>query len=156
MLKYVGYDIVFQEFPDEVTIALNLSLCPNRCPGCHSSYLQGDVGNELNKKEIKKLLSDFKKEVTCLGFMGGDNDPQSVVELATFIKEEFNNTIKVGWYSGCVNLPKRFDTTPFNYIKLGPYIEAKGPLNKKTTNQHLYKFTKNKEKEDITYRFYTR
>ena len=25
MLKYAGYDIVFQEIPDEVTLALNLS-----------------------------------------------------------------------------------------------------------------------------------
>lgn len=33
MLKYAGYDIVFQEIPDEVTLALNLSGCPNGCPG---------------------------------------------------------------------------------------------------------------------------
>ncbi len=35
MLKYVNYDIVFQEFPDEVTLAINLSSCPNGSPGCH-------------------------------------------------------------------------------------------------------------------------
>ena len=45
MLKYVNYDIVFQEFPDEVTLAINLSLCPVCCPGCHSQFLQTDVGN---------------------------------------------------------------------------------------------------------------
>ena len=28
MLKYVNHDIVFQEFPDEVTLAVNLSRCP--------------------------------------------------------------------------------------------------------------------------------
>ena len=28
MLKYVNHDIVFQEFPDEVTLAINLSGCP--------------------------------------------------------------------------------------------------------------------------------
>lgn len=39
MLKYVNTDIVFQEFPDEVTLAINLSNCPCHCPGCHSSYL---------------------------------------------------------------------------------------------------------------------
>ena len=47
MLKYVNYDIVFQEFPDEVTLAINLSLCPNGCPGCHSAYLKDDIGEEL-------------------------------------------------------------------------------------------------------------
>ena len=30
MLKYVDTDIVFQEFPDEVTLAINLSNCPCR------------------------------------------------------------------------------------------------------------------------------
>ena len=51
MLKYVNHDIVFQEFPDEVPLAINLSLCPNGCPGCHSAYLQGNVGDELTEEE---------------------------------------------------------------------------------------------------------
>ena len=50
MLKYVNHDIVFQEFPDEVTLAVNLSRCPCACPGCHSTYLWGDNGEELNRK----------------------------------------------------------------------------------------------------------
>ena len=41
MLKYYNYDIVFQEYPDEVTLAINLTMCPNRCVGCHSAYLRG-------------------------------------------------------------------------------------------------------------------
>ena len=49
MLTYVNHDIVFQEFPDEVTLAINLSRCPNRCPGCHSPYLQQEEGEELTK-----------------------------------------------------------------------------------------------------------
>ena len=44
MLKYVNTDIVFQEIPDEVTLAVNISNCPCRCPGCHSEYLWEDVG----------------------------------------------------------------------------------------------------------------
>ena len=41
MLKYAGYDIVFQEIPDEVTLAISLTNCPNRCPGCHSPSAEG-------------------------------------------------------------------------------------------------------------------
>ena len=44
MLKYVNTGVVFQEIPDEVTLAVNLSGCPCRCPGCHSRYLWQDVG----------------------------------------------------------------------------------------------------------------
>ena len=36
MLKYVNTGIVFQEIPDEVTLAVNISGCPCRCHGCHS------------------------------------------------------------------------------------------------------------------------
>lgn len=47
MLKYVNTGVVFQEIPDEVTLAVNISNCPCRCPGCHSRYLWGDVGEPL-------------------------------------------------------------------------------------------------------------
>jgi len=32
-------------------------------------------------------------------------------------------------------------TGRFDYVKTGPYLEALGGLNKKTTNQRLYRFT---------------
>ena len=65
-------------------------------------------------------------------------------------------------YSGKQELPKNFNIEPFNFIKLGPYIEELGPLNSKTTNQKMYKVVYNHyedgtagyELEDITYKFY--
>ena len=41
----------------------------------------------------------------------------------------------------------------FDYIKIGPYIEKLGPLNKETTNQRLYKRT-DSGWEDITKMFW--
>ena len=55
MLKYYNYDIVFQEVPDEVTLAVNLSNCPNHCPGCHSPHLCKDIGNRLDEETISNL-----------------------------------------------------------------------------------------------------
>ena len=69
MLKYVGYDIVFQEIPDQVTLAINLSLCPNHCVGCHSPYLRNDVGNVLDEKALDEMLAQYVGEVTCVSFM---------------------------------------------------------------------------------------
>ena len=37
-LKYVNTQEVFQEFPDEITLAINISKCPCHCRGCHSNY----------------------------------------------------------------------------------------------------------------------
>lgn len=68
------------------------------------------------------------------------------------------NPIKVGWYSGRQELSKDIDLMNFDYIKLGPYDEDKGPLNKRTTNQRLYKVvhesTERNELHDITYKFW--
>ena len=76
LIKYYNYDIVFQEFPDEVTLAINLSLCPNGCPGCHGSYLQGDIGEELTEERLLALLADFEGEITSLGLMGETTTPR--------------------------------------------------------------------------------
>ena len=56
MLKYTNTDIVFQEIPDEVTLAVNLSGCPCHCPGCHSQYLWGDEGEPLTDERAEKGL----------------------------------------------------------------------------------------------------
>ena len=42
----------------------------------------------------------------------------------------------------------------FDYIKLGPYVDRLGPLNRETTNQRLYKVLRNGEMKDITRKFW--
>ena len=56
MLKYVNTGIVFQEIPDEVTLAINISGCPCQCPGCHSQYLWEDVGMPLTTDAIDEFV----------------------------------------------------------------------------------------------------
>ena len=154
MLKYVNHDIVFQEYPDEVTLAVNLSLCPNFCAGCHSPQLSGDIGEELTETRLFSLLADYEGEVTCVGLMGGDNDPQAVESLLMAAKSEFPG-LKTGWYSGRESLPEGIRLDAFDYIKLGPYIAERGPLTARTTNQRLYRVS-DYGLEDITSRFWRR
>lgn len=152
MLKYVNYDIVFQEFPDEVTLAINLSLCPNGCPGCHSAYLKDDIGEELTEERLFALLDDVEGEVTCVGLMGGDNDPAAVGRLAQAVKQKYGDRLKTGWYSGRDEWPT--DRAAFNYVKLGPYRAEQGPLKSPATNQRLYRQSADGTFEDITRRFW--
>ena len=44
MLNYLNTGVVFQEIPDEVTLSINITGCPSRCPGCHSQYLWENIG----------------------------------------------------------------------------------------------------------------
>lgn len=156
MLKYVNFDIVFQEIPDEVTLAINLSNCPNGCPGCHSPFLQKDVGEPLTEEVLTALLRTYGQSVTCVCLMGGDAAPGEIVRLANFLHTQSVASVKVGWYSGRQSLPPSFQSAYFQYVKLGPYIEQFGPLTSKTTNQRLYRFDENGQMTDITSRFWER
>lgn len=153
MLKYVNTGVVFQEIPDEVTLSINLSNCPNHCPGCHSSYLWQDIGEPLDEKAIDSMLTAFGKDITCVCLMGGDNDMAEVQRIADYIHSA-HKRYKVGWYSGKIRLPRTVDRTKFDYIKIGPYIAHLGPLNSPTTNQRLYKKLPDGSFLDITSRFW--
>ncbi|MBR1539114.1 MAG: anaerobic ribonucleoside-triphosphate reductase activating protein [Bacteroidales bacterium] len=151
MLKVYNYDIVFQEIPDEVTLAVNLTGCPVHCPGCHSPHLWQDIGEVLDEALLKRIHREYAGEVTCICLMGGDGDPAAAERLCAYIKEEMG--LRSGWWSGRAALPAGIRLAAFDYIKTGPYIEALGGLKSRTTNQRLFRVTGEKL-EDITARFW--
>ena len=148
MLKVASFDIVFQEIPGEVTLALNLSNCPCHCPGCHSPHLAEDIGEVLDEELMADLIARYGSTITCIAFMGGDSDPEEVAIWAEYVKK---GGWKTAWYSGRTNYPK--DERAFDYVKLGPYIESLGGLKSEKTNQRLYKRVGDSW-EDITSSFW--
>lgn len=157
MIKYIPQDtqVTFAEIPDEITLCINLSCCPHRCPGCHSPYLQMDYGVELENDTLNDLI-EYNRGITCVCFMGGDGDKERLIELA---KEVVNMGLKTAWYSGEKEIDLYEYGWYFDYIKIGPYIKELGPINVSTTNQKLYKIGKlyNQQLlliEDITNKFW--
>ena len=153
MLKLASYDIVFQEIPDEITLALNLSNCCIRCKGCHSPHLMDDIGELLDRPLLDSLIDGYRGEVSCICFMGGDSSVRDVDIMAKYIHSKYEGGIKVGWYSGRENLDENISLDNFDYIKLGPYIERLGGLNSLHTNQRMYMVEKG-NMVDITHRFH--
>ena len=138
-MKVASFDIVFQEIPGEVTLALNLSNCPCHCPGCHSPHLAQDIGEPLNEELLDGLIARYGAMITCVAFMGGDANTEEVAKWAAWIKRA---GLKTAWYSGRTSFPSEPRTPSqhsFDYVKLGPYVEALGGLKSPTTNQRLYK-----------------
>ena len=135
MLKYYNYDVVFQEVPDEVSLAINLTNCPNHCPDCHSKHLWEDIGEQLSEDELKRLVEIYRGDITCVLIMGGDASKNEVEALAHYIKHSLN--LKVAWYSGRYDKP--LNISDFDYLKFGPYLEEKGGLKSADTNQRYYK-----------------
>ena len=156
-MKYTEAQVVFEEVPDEITLAINISNCPVRCEGCHSPHLWQDVGTELTSVELLKLLKD-NKGVTCVSIMGGDNSVEDVLQALKIIK---NKELKTCWYSGKerindVELMEKL--LPYlDYLKTGPYIKELGGLDSFTTNQRFFivksGINHHFELEDITYKF---
>lgn len=155
MLKYVDTLIGFQEVPDEMTLCVNISNCPCQCPGCHSPYLSQDIGSELNAIEILKFKCTYDG-ISCICLMGGDSDPAQINELAKVIKGG-DKPLKAAWYSGRQYIPDEIDLKNFDFIKIGPYIEKLGGLDKRTTNQQFFRIDHISGKDfivDITSKFW--
>ena len=155
MLKYVDSKVTFTEIPDEITLCINISNCPCHCEGCHSPYLADDIGEPLDLQHLTDLI-DSSRGISCVCIMGGDANPSEVDDIAQDIKEYYPE-LKVAWYSGRQELSKEIELENFNYIKLGPYIKDKGPLNCRTTNQVMLKIDVIQGKvfkKDITAKFW--
>ena len=142
-LKYISYAIVFQEVPNEITLAFNISGCPHRCKGCHSQYLWRYEGDNLleNMEDIIKQYNDY---ITCVCFMGGD---QNMYELYLALKQCKKMGYKTCVYSGFDYIQYFELLIPFlDWIKIGRYDESlkcdnhiEYGVKLATLNQHLYK-----------------
>ena len=149
MIKFKDTYIVFEEIPDRVSLAVNITNCQNNCIGCHSPELRLNSGEELTEGTIDKLIND-NYGIDCFLFMGEGKDRGRLLELAKYVKHYHN--LKVAIYSGRNNVETDFYGV-FDYIKVGEYKEEFGPLNRETTNQRLYEITSNNV-IDITSKFW--
>lgn len=148
MIKYLPglTDIVLEEIPDRVTLAVEITNCQGSCPGCHSPFLRKDIGEELTEEALDAMLDD-NFGVNCLLFLGEGNDRGALLRLAAHMRAS-RPGLELALYSGRTAVEKEI-TEMFDYVKIGPYIAERGPLNERTTNQRLYH-----RGVDITSRFW--
>lgn len=159
MVKYCGHYVTFQEVPNEISLTFTITNCVHQCPGCHSSWLQGDIGDELTISDIKYYLKQYDGAITCICLMGTGNDPEALAKLLSDVK-------KLG-YKVCLYAGEEFiDDIPAwkhlkmedwpHYLKVGGYKEELGGLDKETTNQRFLKFDPQGFYIDITNVFWRR
>lgn len=141
-----------EEVPDEITLAFNISGCPHHCDGCHSQNLWQYKGDILSE-DIDSIIQQYKDYITCVCFMGGDQNMDELYLLCRNIKNIYNK--KVCIYSGEDTLDKfkgLILCEYLDYIKIGRYNKNLGGLNCKTTNQKMYEI-RNNGLWDITWKF---
>ena len=150
-MKYLYHNIVFSEIPDEVSLSLSISGCTRNCSGCHTSELRGDVGDVLDENEIDKLMDKYGDHITCILFLGGDQFHLEMKSLFEYIRSKYS--LKIALYSGANDISSEL-VNLLDYVKMGPYDKDLGGLDKKTTNQKLYKISESGLFKNITEKFW--
>ena len=155
-LKYVGYSVVCAEVPNEISLAFNISGCTHHCDGCHSPFLWENNG-VLLLDNLGSIINTYKDFISCVCFMGGDQNIKELFEACKVSKMQYN--IKTCIYSGSDDtklFSEIIEKGYLDYLKIGPYIPLNGGLDNPNTNQVMYKIIKNNSDyilDDITYLF---
>ena len=135
-MKVDGPQIVFAEIPRHITLVYQVYGCDVHCPSCHSKYLWNENAETSYELTMEKFIADISKyqSADCVLFMGGEWKE----ELLQFLSEAKKLGKATALYTGrdIKEIPKSIKER-LNYLKYGPYDDSYGPLNKKTTNQHL-------------------
>ena len=135
-MRYSSKQIVFQEIPNEISIAFHITGCPLRCLGCHSSIQRNsELGNDLNEDIFRAEIEKNIDYVSCVLFLGGEWDESQLCKLLDISKAKYLNT---ALYTGL-----EFDEVSseiknrLTYLKYGPFVSSLGPLSSSSTNQKL-------------------
>lgn len=146
-MNYSQSRVVFQEIPDETSLAILVNGCPLRCNGCHSAASwKGLGGDPLNRESLAQLIENVSEWITCVLFLGGEWESEVLCDLLEFCR---SRGLKTALYTGLDDVEdairKRLD-----YLKTGPYIAAQGGLDSPNTNQILINL---KNQEILNYKF---
>ena len=149
MLRYHNYDIVFQEVPNEITLAFTMVGCDLRCVNCHSQELWNNVGHMLTEEYLDVILEKYSGWITCVCFFGGEWQEADLISLFNVVNK-YSKSICL--YTGREDVSDDIKKH-LTYLKTGPYIEKLGNLKNKNTNQV---FMNIKTGEKLNHLFWTK
>lgn len=151
-MRYCGIDVTLSEVPNEISLTILMSGCPNGCPDCHSKLSwDKNYGKEINSDIMKNILSKYKDSVSCVVFLGGEWNKE-FINLLNICKI---NNLKTCLYSGLdnIDLISKNIINKLDYIKIGSYNKKYGDLSNKNSNQKFYNL-KDGKLIDLTHLFY--
>lgn len=135
-MKFSSVQVVFQEVPNEISLAFQIVGCPLRCPGCHSSDLwSSHSGKQLNVESLATEIRKYSSYVSCVLYLGGEWEAE---ELTKQLEQIQSYGLKTALYTG-LDLAQVDDEilTRLDYIKYGAYDALLGPLSSPNTNQRI-------------------
>jgi len=126
--------VVMQEIPGEISLALSISGCPLKCPGCHSPFTwNSSYGACLDEKTLEGFLDRYEGMITCVLFYGGEWEKETLKQHLTTIRKR---GVLTALYTG-LNVVEDDIAALLDFVKLGPWIQSRGGLDSPNTNQRL-------------------
>ena len=157
MLKYLNYQILPNEIPNELSLGIFVLGCPQHCVDCHSPHLwdvnSAGKGKDLDTAEWHALRS-LQNGFSCVLFMGGDWSPsdlmKSILEASTVTERP------CALYSGqeFEVLQRTIDLKLLKYLKWGAYRKDLGGLQSRTTNQQIWRLEDGVPVENLNHYFW--
>lgn len=131
-LHFCSEDVVWQEVPGETSLAYTLTGCPVGCKGCHSvdSWPAGS-GVALTPDYLKTRLAQYHGLISCVLFLGGEWQPDALLNLLQLCKA---HGLKTCLYTGLEGVSHEL-SCELDYLKTGPWIAQRGGLDNPDTNQ---------------------
>lgn len=151
-MRFDKQSVVFQEVPDEISLAFTITGCVLRCAGCHSPHLRLDMGTPLTEELFSEIVDEHLGYVSCVLFMGGEQDKRTLIKLLKIARDK---GLKTCLYSG-LNMVGKSILEHLDYVKLGCWMSHLGGLDSKTTNQRFYKVGEDLSLTDMTYKFWSK
>ncbi|MND11950.1 hypothetical protein D3C87_347230 [compost metagenome] len=147
MLNYYEMRIVFQEVPDEISLAFGITGCQLRCKGCHSPFSwPAEKGEPLTEGVLVSALKAYEGMISTVLFMGGEWDKPWLIGLLQRVQEMGLST---ALYTGLDEVDADL-MAHLTYLKTGRWEPERGGLSSPTTNQRLLHVPTGK---DITFLF---
>ena len=139
--------IVFQEVPNEVSLAFLITGCPFACDDCHSQdSWSATSGTPLDISTFSNYLNQYQGLITCVVFFGGEWQSKQLIYHLKFAKA---SGLKTCLYTGADKISKSI-TEHLDFLKTGRWHKRLGGLNNENTNQ---KFIHVKTNTLLNYQF---
>lgn len=134
MFNFSAEQIVFQEVPDEVSLAFTITGCQLGCKGCHSvDSWPAHSGTALTATYLAQRLQQYKGLISCVLFLGGEWQLEKLLSLLKLVRQQQLHTCL---YTGLDSIPQQL-RAELTYLKTGRWHPELGGLDSPTTNQRF-------------------
>lgn len=147
-MNYYKADIVLQEVPNEISLCFSICGCTLRCSGCHSPFLwKEENGKLLSEADFKLQLSKYHGLISCVLFMGGEWEQETLLKLLKLARKRNLNTCL---YTGLDDVSDILKSE-LTWLKTGAWNSELGGLNRLGTNQKFIEVSTNKNLNHLFY-----